>query len=244
MHDKIISIVSNNENITWQNMILELIKNENMDPWDLDISKLARKFIKIIKRMKELDLFVGGKMLLAAAYLLKIKSVSLIDDYISEFDKMIAESEEDNFIGDFYEELENDWNEEIEYKKEELPEGLVPRTPQPRKRKVSVYDLMEALQKAIEVSERKALREMKVPKVKIPEKKRDVSEVIKELYSRIVDIFKRKKRLTFSELIPSNSKEDIVQTFIPLLHMSNRSYNKVDLIQKEPFQEIEIKLVN
>jgi segregation and condensation protein A len=246
MHDKIISIISNNENITWQTMILELIKNQNMDPWDLDIGLLSRDYIKIIKKMKELDLFISGKMLLCAAYLLRIKSVKLVDDYISEFDKLLAEAHqgEETLEDDFYSGLENAWKDmPFENQQSNLPEGLIPRTPQPRKRKVSVYDLMEALQKAIEVSDRKVLRELRAPTVVIPDKRKDITLIIKELYSRIKIVFGKKDTLTFSELIPSNSREDIIATFVPLLHLSHHEERKISLDQKEHFGEIGIKLV-
>jgi segregation and condensation protein A len=246
MHDQIISIVTNKDNITWQSMILDLVKKQGMDPWDLDVGALSQQYIKMIKTMKELDLFIGGKMLLAATYMLRLKSVKLVDDYISEFDKLLAEAEQDQemYADDFYSDLEGEWMDFPEAQNlNQLPEGLIPRTPQPRKRKVSVYDLMEALQKAVEVSDRKTLREMQIPNVKIPDKKRDISQVIKELYDRIKTMFARKEKLTFSELIPSDSREDIIQTFIPLLHLSHHENHKIDLVQNIHFGEIGVKLV-
>jgi chromatin segregation and condensation protein Rec8/ScpA/Scc1 (kleisin family) len=106
-----------------------------------------------------------------------------------------------------------------------------------------VYDLVEALQKALEVRDRKVLREMDAPKVSIPEKRRDISEVMKEIYARIKTMFGAGKRLTLTTLIPSQNREDVIQTFIPLLHLSHVSHRKIDLEQKEHFGEIEIKLV-
>ena len=48
------------------------------------------------------------------------------------------------------------------------------------------------------------------------------------------------KRLTFSQLVPSNTKEDKIYTFIPLLHLTTQ--RKIDLTQQEHFGEIEIML--
>ena len=48
------------------------------------------------------------------------------------------------------------------------------------------------------------------------------------------------KDLTFTKLIPSETKEDKVFTFIPLLHLSNR--RSIDMHQNKPFGEIEIYL--
>lgn len=49
-----------------------------------------------------------------------------------------------------------------------------------------------------------------------------------------------KKKVTFTTLSPSESKEDKVYTFVPLLHLSNQ--RKVDLYQAEHFGEIEVLL--
>ncbi|MCK5140441.1 MAG: segregation/condensation protein A, partial [Thermodesulfovibrionia bacterium] len=47
-------------------------------------------------------------------------------------------------------------------------------------------------------------------------------------------------RLTFSTLVPSETKEDKIYTFIPLLHLTNQ--RKIDIEQYQPFGEIEIIL--
>ncbi|MEK6828202.1 MAG: segregation/condensation protein A [Nanoarchaeota archaeon] len=49
-----------------------------------------------------------------------------------------------------------------------------------------------------------------------------------------------KDKLTFSKLLPSESKEDKVHTFIPLLHLAQQS--KIELVQDIPFGEIQILL--
>ena len=55
-----------------------------------------------------------------------------------------------------------------EYEKEENAQ-LIPRIPQPRKRKVSIYDLVGALQKALEVKKRRVIRSIPDAPLDIPE---------------------------------------------------------------------------
>jgi segregation and condensation protein A len=246
MQEELFSIITNRETITWKSMIFELISQHSMDPWDINISLLTKGYLKLIKKLEAFDFFLGGKVLLAASFLLKLKSVKLVDEHISEFDQLIAEAQrtDADFISDFYGGLEDEWTDSAEYvaPEEETP-ALHPRTPQPRKRKVSVYDLVDALQRAIDVHDRKVLRQLNAPEMTIPEKKRDISDTIREIYERIVAFFRKKgKRLTLGELIPSDNKEDIVQTFIPLLHLSHIDQRKIDLYQKEHFGEIQIQL--
>jgi|TARA_Y100000310_G_scaffold130175_1_gene129363 segregation and condensation protein A len=230
-HERIFQILHNEDEVTWQALLYELIKKEEINPWDINISLLTKKYIETIKKLKELDFRISGKVLLAAAILLKIKSNRLINEDLSELDRLLTQSEEE-----LLEEL--DLEEPRAHDEEKHP--LIPRTPQPRKRKVSVFDLVKALEKALEVKQRRVLNSIPPMDVKIPEKKRDITQIIKEVYTRIKSFVTRQNKLTFSQLVPSSTKEDKIYTFIPLLHLTNQ--RKVNLDQKEHFGEIEIML--
>ena len=231
-HERIFQILYEEDEVTWQSLLYELVKKEGMNPWDINISLLTKNYISTIKKLKELDFRISGKVLLAAAILLKMKSNRLLNEDLSEFDRLLTQEEE------LAEELDL---EEQQYHLGEKP-ILIPRTPQPRKRKVSIFDLVNALEKALEVKQRRVLNSIPPMSVKIPERKRDITEVIKEVYSRIKSFFiiDSQKRLTFSQLVPSQKKEDKIFTFIPLLHLTNQ--RKVNLEQKEHFGEIEIMM--
>jgi chromatin segregation and condensation protein Rec8/ScpA/Scc1 (kleisin family) len=177
-------------------------------------------------------------MVLAAAILLRIKSKRLVGKDLEELDRLIASREEEDVDG-FYEDLDYDHSEAI-LEEEGQPE-LIPRTPQPRIRKVSVYDLVGALEQALEVKRRRVLSSIPETTLEIPRRAVNVSRSIKNIYRSILDIFGRKERVTFSRLLPeSPSKEAKVFTFIPLLHLANTK--KIGLEQKEHFGEIDIFL--
>jgi len=232
-HEQIFELLFDKDEVTWQSIMQELIKSEQMNPWDINISSLTKKYIETIKKLKELDFRVSGKVLLAAAILLKIKSNKLVGEDIEYLDRLISEQDEE----------ELSFEEDIEPRaEEEIPKNLIPRTPQPRKRKISVHDLMHALEKALEVKRRRVLKSIPPMNIEIPEKKKDISSIIKDIYGKIKVFFweHRKKRLTFSKLIPSDSKEDKIYTFIPLLHLTNQ--RKIDLFQQKHFGEIDIIL--
>ena len=234
MQDKIFEILFEKDDITWKSLIMDLVKAEGMDVWDVDVSLLTQKYIDTIKQLKELDFRVSGKVLLAAALLLKIKSDRLVGEDMAQFDRMLEpDSEEDGLLGDGPVNL--DPNRDIDVG------SLIPRTPQPRKRKVSIYDLMNALEKALEVKKRRVERDIP-PIIEPPVKKRDITEVIRELYGKIMGFFfqKKEKGLTFSELVPSKGKEDKVFAFAPLLHLSNQQ--KIKLFQQKHFGDIEVRL--
>ena len=230
--DQLFKILLDQDEITWQSLIYELIRTEQMDPWDIDVSLLAKKYIEAIKKLQEFDFIISGKVVLSAAILLNIKSTKLLEEE-SNIDKMIYPEalEEQEEIGYVQNPLANLPSDKI---------TLIPRTPQPRKRKVSVFDLVEALQQALEVRKRRALREIVVD-MPVIDKKVDITKVIFDLHRKIKDILSGKDRLTFTEFVGSDKKEDQVATFVPLLHLS--SQRKVDLLQEMHFGEIEIKLV-
>ena len=74
MQDRILEMLMHDDEITWQTIIYDLVKSEEMNPWDIDISKLSAKYLDTIKKMKQTNLFISGKVVLASAILLKIKS--------------------------------------------------------------------------------------------------------------------------------------------------------------------------
>ena len=234
-HERIFSIIfSKADEVTWQSIIYELVKSEQMDPWDIDVSILTQKYMDMLKTLKEHDFRVSGKVLLAAAILLKIKSNKLVGDDLSELDRLLIGVEEE------MEELGFDERGDIQ-KLTEIP-ALIPRTPQPRKRKVSIFDLVEALERALEVKKRRLLNSIPPLNLEAPKKKKDITEIIREVYGKIKSFFisTLKDKLTFSKLLPSESKDDKVHTFIPLLHLAQQ--NKIELLQQYHFGEIEILL--
>jgi segregation and condensation protein A len=243
-NDQIFNILFNNDEITWQSMIYDLVSSEKMDPWDVDVSLLSNGFISRLKKYKQMDLKISGKVLLAAAILLRVKSTRFMDEDIGALDSLIASANSNDSEDIPFDELV-DYNGEGAINLTDRPE-LYPRTPQPRKRKVSVFDLVNALEKALEVYQRRPPRaSSEAPRVVAPEKPRDISLVIKDVYSKVLSFFKKNKmkspKLTFNLLLSDNSKEDKVFTFIPLLHLDNQ--RKVDLLQEQHFGEIEIKLI-
>ncbi|MBS3137985.1 segregation/condensation protein A [Candidatus Woesearchaeota archaeon] len=242
--DELFDVLFNKDDITWQTMIYELVRKEQMDPWDIDIATLSQRFLDTLRKLKEMDFRISGKIILAAAILLRLKSHKLVTEDLSELDRLISMSEQTE--QEFYDELEQNINENnIKINIDGNDFTLTPRTPQPRKRKVSVYDLVEALQKALEVKKRRMARirgddiQMEIPKKVV-----DMNLLIQQTYNQIAAHFLQKKDakiMTFSELI-NNSQErnEKIYAFVPLLHLT--TYRKIDIDQEAHLSEINITL--
>src|SRR3989344_3636282 len=87
--DRIFSMLTQKDEITWQTILYDLVKKEGMDPWDVDISRIAKRYIELVKALEEHDFRLSGKVLLAAAILLKLKSSKLVNEDINELDRLI-----------------------------------------------------------------------------------------------------------------------------------------------------------
>ena len=235
MQNQLYDMLMKEDEITWQTIIYDLIKTEQMDPWDIDISLLSNKYLETVKAMKDMNMFISGKIVLAAALLLRIKSTKLVEEDLALFDQFLFHPEAEELLDDIA-------GLEASHRVKDIPR-LAIKTPQARKKKVTVQDLMLALQKALEVNQRKIMREVKersitmhLPKVKI-----DITALIRGMYEKILDFFKRGEEVTFTKLVPGDKKEDKVYTFIPLLHLDNQG--KINLTQEKPFSEINIHKV-
>ncbi len=249
--EKVVDIVLRQDDLNWKDLIYKLIQEEGMDPWDLDLSLLAKKFISLLDTLKKMDFRIGGKMLLTASLLLKIKSDDLMNGGFSALDNLINKAPEEYLDeGDFS--LEG--NGAFEFEQATIEQFLnderkiVPRTPQPRERKVSVFDLVDALEGALATDMRRRFSINRDDKedAEEPERKNtfDLTEKMQSLQSDLKKMFMKKETKVFlTDLLPeAYQKSDVVYTFLPLLHLENQ--RKVNLHQEEHFGPVEVTVFN
>ncbi|MBT4376944.1 segregation/condensation protein A [archaeon] len=223
-----------NREIGWQEIIYDLINTEQLDPWDVNIIILSDRYLEKLQKYEEMDFFVSSKVLLAASLLLRIKSEFLLNKYVKSIDEILFGSEEKK--ESTFERIELD---------EEIPE-LIPRSPMPRFRKVTLNELVESLNKAISTENRRikkvlidrnALRETGIS---LPKKKFSIKERLKNIHFRLFSHFKSNdghKKVGYTEFV-GLKKEDRLEHFSPLLQLENAG--KVWLEQENHFDEIHI----
>ena len=238
MEDRIFKLVVEQNDLGWKQIIYDLVNSESMDPWDVNISLLTQRYVERLNQLRATDLKVSGKVLLAASLLLRLKSYKLVSDDVEAFDRLLAGTSIDE--NEFYDELEQELSRgEVSALNENVE--LLPRLPQPRKRKISVYELVRALEKALEVKKRRLWNIVTPVGIQMPDRKWDIGEAIKSVYARVCSFLSDKADIFFSRLLCSQTKEEKIRTFIPLLHLSNQ--RKVELSQDVPFGDIRISLV-
>ena len=222
------------EKLSWHEIIYDLINTEQLDPWDIDISLLANKYLERVKLLEEADFFVSSKVLLAAALLLRMKSEILLDHELPNLDAVLFGKKE-----------EKKYSQERIELDEDVP-SLVARTPLPRFRKVTLEELMNALNKAI-VTENRRIKKIVLAKQQefetalfMPKQGINLKDKIKEVHEKLEKIFAtRETRVGLSE-IAGETNEARIATFVPLLHLDNQQ--KVWLEQENHLDEIWILL--
>jgi segregation and condensation protein A len=224
--DRLYSLIMDDK-LSWEYLIIDVVREEGINPWDIDVSRLSRAYIDRVKKMKELNFRLSGKVLLIAAILLRLKSKEFV----------FAEADDKEEHTPLLDEVEIDYGE------------LDINVPLPKKRKVTLQELMTALDAAMVVKKRKENRKKMMRDLKKREefnlkiKEINISDKIASLLSRLKQALSNisVKKVFFSKLIPSKSREDIVWTFVPLLHLSNN--NKVRLRQEKTFGDISVELI-
>lgn len=219
------------DELSWQAIIYDLIKTEQLDPWNIDLAVLADKYVQIIQQLEEANFFISSKVLLACSLLLRLKSEILINSYIQDLNDALYGRQNEK-----RQELEK-----IEIDENELP-ILIPKTPMSRHKKVTLKELMTALNKAIETENRRIKREIKGIQAKKSTLKILPKNTFIPLKVRIKTIFNVIKNhisngnnhLKFSHLAPA--KEEKIASFVPILHLSNNG--KIHLWQETHFEEI------
>ncbi|MBT3583070.1 segregation/condensation protein A [Candidatus Woesearchaeota archaeon] len=252
-HNQIYNMIFEEDDLKWQSLIYEMIRTGKVNPWDIDVSLFANEYLGMINKLKELNFRISGKVVLTAAILLRMKTNRL---GLQEFLGMIEEPEPEELEPglDDFDQDPNAVEQRIEQLANQIKETqtkkitLDPRLDRMRERKVTIFELMGALKKAMEVDERRdlrrttALKEKEETRPDFKYEKFDVLGKIKSVYDVLKMFFKKSKHSTveFTQIIPSKKKEDIIWTFVPLLHLANQG--KIELLQDKPFDKIYVEL--
>ena len=222
-------------------LLLYLVKKEEVDIYEVNQTKIATQFIQYIDLMRQLDLEVAGEFLVMAATLMYIKSRELLP-----VDQQAQVTDDDDDQEDPRWEL---IRRLVEYKKfkdaaaalqekEAVQENVFTRlpaklefspegpTPKPD---VSLFDLINAVSNILKrVSEREQTGD-------VFEDKWTVSEKIEHL----LKLTKERPRLRFSELFADNtSRVEVIVTFLAVLELIRLKV--LTALQAEPFSEIEM----
>jgi segregation and condensation protein A len=204
----------------WQEVLTTLVSDEGMDPLDVNLINLTDSFMHYLQRLEKFDFRVPARFVLVAAILLRMKTELLLEE---EEKKQLRQGENIAPINI-----------------DDVPVLTPPllRTPT---RKVTLDELISALNKAFVFQEKKEGKDLRMRRAienLITEPKEDVEARIARIYNQVV----KSHSIMFSKMLPQWKRIYIVEYLLPLLHLSIRG--KITMDQKEMFQDIEIMLVD
>jgi len=223
-------------------LLLYLIKKEEVDIYAVNLTKLATQFIEYVELMRQFDLEVAGEFLVMASTLMYLKSKELLP--VDQ--QAVVEGEEEEGEDPRWELI----RQLVEYKKfkdaaaqlqvlEERQENVFPRIPgkiefeavtEPAKPEVGIFDLLTAVNGIL-----KRFTDKQAATREIYEDKWTVSEKIELVRGLIAE----RGSVRFSELFEkAANRAEVVCTFLALLELIR--LKQLVCAQPEPFAEIEI----
>ena len=206
----------------WKTILLDLVKREKMDPWDIDIAELADKYLKKINSMEKMDLRVPANAILASAILLKLKARTLVLSSLEEPEKLSPE--------------------EIARMEAMVPD--ITTTRKLREGHVTLDELVSSIESILVKTKKTKSREMlrQIPKFTFPFSQENIEKMMVEVYEKITERADSQGLLTFSRLVDEKTPMGIINVFVPMLFLMNKG--KINCWQDDFFGEIFISLRN
>ena len=223
-------------------LLLYLVKKEEVEIYEVNLTKIAREFIEYVDLMREFDIEIAGEFLVMASTLMYIKSKELLP-----VDQQVTTDEDDEGEDPRWELI----RKLVEYKKfkdaadklgtlEHEQEDVYPRLPakqefdMPEDRgpglKVSIFDLINAVN---DVIKRVEARTHDISRIE--DEYFTVADKINVLRERLVN----QPRFTFSELFADAAgRNEVVATFLAMLELIRLEQIKID--QEDNFGDIVI----
>jgi len=213
-------------------VIFELVLENHIDPWNIDLAAFARVFVSRIRKDRDMDLVIVGEIIYMAFSILKLQSEYLV----VHAEELSAEEQYDDEF-DYMEEFEDFWEKEEDNLFDHIVESS-PKAPIEEKvrrkgsRKVTLFELVEAFENAFKEAKKHVEHEKDLKKARKKRKqlalkarkdvnkethKENIKEDTKEIFRRIVE--SRKKRLRFGEITGQDTR-DRIKTFVSLLFLA------------------------
>ena len=222
-------------------LLLFLVKKQEVDIYDVNMTELAHQFLEYLDIMKTLDLDLAGEFIVMASTLMYIKSRELlpIDQQVEDESEEEIEDPRWELIRKLVEykrfkDVTTDL-QKLEFEQEKVytrRPGSIPLDPLPMDNRLeaSIFDLIGAVDRVLQqyFSREAAKRE-------IVDDQWSISEKIVVIRHRLGEA----KRLRFSELFnEAGSRGEIVATFLALLELVR--LKQLLAMQSEVFGEIDI----
>jgi len=219
-------------------LLLFFIKRDELDIYDIPISRITKEFLEYLHYMRDLNLEIAGEFLVMAAELMEIKVKMLLPpmpgqeediDPRTELVKKLVEYKRYKEKAIEMQKLEEEqmkiyyrgyYDADKYTQEDETSQDLI--------KDVTLFDLIESFRYTIESMPKKFIHEIE-----------RINITIEEQMQYIEDYFSRRSETTFYELIKDfTEKIRIVVTFLALLELIRSG--RIIVRQSEPYSDISI----
>lgn len=204
-------------------ILVNLAKNGEIDPWNINIVELTDKFLRKVDEMEKMDLRVSGRTLLYASVLLRMKSNALVE--VEKPPEDLSDYDSDNF---------------------EISDYPVPVMPLRRfsRRPVTLEELLVELKKAEAFEKKrhdrndnkKEERRATLDDVLSIAHEEDIESKVGKMRSILNELLEKQKSIRFSELFPVPDRAGMVMAYLAILFLATRK--EIWLEQEEFFGEL------
>ncbi len=211
----------------WKTILLDIVKAEKMDPWNIDLIVLADFYLKKIQLLSHGNLRIPANAILASAILLRYKAKSLRLTSLDEIDKETAERELTA--------------EERALLAESIPD--LPGVRPVREGRVTLDTLVSTIETMLNKSRTQSRFARKLEELRfvMPDASFNIEKRMSEVLEKIRQRADSQGLVMFSQIVEEFKGDpvEIVNTFIPLLFLANR--NQITLWQDEFWEDIFIR---
>lgn len=223
-------------------LLLHLIKQSNIDIYDISIDEITKQYLDYLHHQQQLNINIAASYLVMASELMEIKSKSLLPKREEEVEDDYEENTKENLIKKLieykkYKEVTKTFSElELERKNIYIKPPELIKNYFEEEQKIltdegNVDELVEAFKKFLErkQTEKPLNTKITAKEYDIKKRKRDIKNILLS-----------KKKIEFEELFEENNRGYIVVTFISILEMVKEK--EVDINQSSNFDKIYIEL--
>lgn len=224
-------------------LLLYLVRRQEVDIYEVNLTRLATDFIAYVEMMQELDLDIAGEFIVMAATLIYLKSKELLP-----IDQQVIDEEDDADLDPRWELI----RQLVEYKKfkdasrhlqtvERLEEHVYPREPgkidlpriieNPSGQQATVEDLMKAMEIVLERFEKRLERITEIVQDPFT-----VSDKIQYVVTRV----ENEESVLFTSLFEgASTRSEIAATFLAILELTKQK--RIVILQWRHFSDIQIQ---
>jgi segregation and condensation protein A len=207
----------------WKTILIDLVKTNKMDPWNIDVTDLTEKYLEKINNMESSSLRVPANAILACAILVKTKSkflkLSSLDE--EEEEEQLSEEQKELFL-------------------EELPDLVASRSM--REGRITLDELVNSIEGIISQNEPRKTNTRNIPRMELNFDTVSIEDKLDGVYDLIKNRVDSQGIVLFNDLVENNEdNHSIIDTFLPVLFLMNSG--KILAYQEDFFGDIFVKLL-